>query len=127
VEDSLDFYSVSAQVLPLLWILLVVEWRFYEPSKVPFLGVAALVGGTCVLALGEAASLSALLDGPSADIETTVKAAWLALGFLALGWPIWASLAHYEETTGTRGWLIGGSVVSMLIWAVAFVAILVVD
>lgn len=129
VEDSLDFYSVSAQVFPLLWILLVVEFHFYEPSvKVPFLGgLVAVVGGTFLLALGEAASLSALLDGPSAGIETQVKATWLSLALLVLGWPIWVMLAHHERTTGARGWLISGGVVSVLIWAVAFVAILLVD
>lgn len=84
--NDLEFYSVAAQVIPVLVLALVIERRYFQRQPTESSGQSLFLL-TVLLALvgGEFLALSALLEGPSPSaLRQSVVMLALVWGFLGL-------------------------------------------
>lgn len=99
---GLDFYDTAAQVLPLLFITLVVEMKFYDPAAIKGGAPAttrlkAYLSTTLVFLVGEGAALWTLyFDKPSKFVGWCVVNAMLVVGGMIITTPIWPMVARID-------------------------------
>ena len=93
---DLEFYSTSAQVLPVMLLVLLLERRAL-PTNQPWLDLVVAIVGFVAIALGELASLKALSEGRASEDLHSVVVLGLGLGFCAFA-TLLAGGAIYEVT-----------------------------
>ncbi|HEX8101556.1 MAG TPA: hypothetical protein VF533_03015 [Solirubrobacteraceae bacterium] len=116
--EGSDYYSTSAQVLPVLLLLLVVEsWRSWtEHGGVFELGLLAFA--SFILSAGEAAALHVLSSGkPTHNLHLLIDIAYLWAGISVFALIIVPRLAQLELTrTHTQHVRIGVAVYLILLF-----------
>ena len=94
--DDQTFYSVAAQVIPVLFLALVFETRLLRSyADEPFANSVVSIGVFGAMLVGEVAALAALNGTAPSRLEKNMV--WLALivgVLLVLGWPIWSRVGR---------------------------------
>jgi MFS-type transporter involved in bile tolerance (Atg22 family) len=81
-----DFYIVAAEVLPLLFITLIFQFRFVDPQAYSRGGyVLTKLVVLAAIGLGETVALRVLFNETSSRAEDVIVAVGLAIG----GWMVW--------------------------------------
>lgn len=90
--DDQAFYSVAAQVIPVLFLALVFETRLLRSyADEPFANSVFFIGVFGAMLVGEVAALAALNGTAPSRLEKNMVWAALIVGvLLVLGWPIWS-------------------------------------
>jgi hypothetical protein len=89
---GLEFYSASAQIIPILFLVLVFELRFFavprEPHRYHYVAALAYF---LLIGSAEGSALRAVQDGKASGYEDDLV--WIALNLLwvgIVGAPVWA-------------------------------------
>jgi hypothetical protein len=122
--DDQAFYSVAAQVIPVLFLALVFETRLLRSyADEPFANSVFFIGLFGAMLVGEVAALAALNGTAPSRLEKNMV--WLALilgVLLVLGWPIWSRIGRVLGAVPPRVRRFGEPV---LVLGVVVVALLV--
>jgi hypothetical protein len=101
--DGLEFYSVTAQIIPILFLLLVFEHRFfYIPGRpATRLDYVLAVGYLLLVGTAEATALEALHDGKPKGYHDDLI--WAALIFLWAGIVVTALRGMMDQARTEHG------------------------
>ena len=79
-----SFYEASAQVIPVLLLVLAVEMARYRAPREPVWVAYSFLGGVLGMILGEVAALAALAEGSDSFVTASFTAGGIGIGVNAV-------------------------------------------
>jgi hypothetical protein len=130
VGDPLAFYTVAATIIPVLFLALVYQAKYFQPEEKPYsllslFQVYLALGTMVVAAAGEVAALHTLeTQHPTLGAQQGVSIALIIFGTALLSEPVLSVIGRWPDLPGERWHTKSRTIMALWLGIVWFFAIL---